>query len=255
MSPSHVPSLVDGSLPYVLLPSGFARLLPCATYFDCLTVQQEYTRCLPLHYRISARTSGPQWLSRSMTIDYHAFFNAVSPVPRPVLERLLLAGREKGVARGEFITREGQVQRDLLLVEAGVQMAYLDHDGTSHVLAFTYPPSLSGVPDSFCLQQPSRYHLQALTPSRFRAIPYADVLALLDESQALERAFRKLTEHLLAGIMTRHVELRTLPIAERLRVFAQRSPQLLQLVPHKYLASYLHINPTNFSKLYNSMLL
>ncbi|RZK56975.1 MAG: Crp/Fnr family transcriptional regulator, partial [Hymenobacter sp.] len=88
-----------------------------------------------------------------MTIDYFAFFNAVSPVPRSVLERLVQAGRERVVARGELITREGQVQRDLLLVEAGVQMSYLDYDGTPHVIAFTYPPSLSGIPESFCLQE------------------------------------------------------------------------------------------------------
>ncbi|WP_223654476.1 hypothetical protein [Hymenobacter psoromatis] len=92
-----------------------------------------------------------------MPIDYFAFFNAVSPVSREVMAKLVRAGREKVVARGELITREGQVQRDLLLVEAGVQMSYLDYEGTPHVIAFTYPPSLSGIPESFCLQAPSRY--------------------------------------------------------------------------------------------------
>lgn len=187
--------------------------------------------------------------------DYFDFFNAVSPIGREVVALLLHQGRERVVGRGEFITREGQVQRDLLLVLAGVQMSYLDHEGTSHVIAFTYPPSFSGIPESFATQTPSRYHLQALTQSRFWAIPHAAVEAMLDQSPALERVFRKLAEQVLAGIITRHLELRTLPIAERLRVFAQRSPHLLQLVPHKYLASYLHIDPTNFSKLYNSVAL
>jgi hypothetical protein len=31
----------------------------------------------------------------------------------------------------------------------------------------------------------------------------------------------------------------------------QRSPHILQLVPHKYLANYLGIDATNFSKLLN----
>ncbi|MBC8084642.1 MAG: Crp/Fnr family transcriptional regulator [Hymenobacter sp.] len=185
--------------------------------------------------------------------DYFDFFNAVSPIGQEVVAQLVGAGRERVVLRGEFITREGQVQRDLLLVLVGVQMSYLDHDGTPHIIAFTYPPSLSGVPDSFAAQIPSRYHLQALTESHLLAIPHARVQALLDESPALERMFRKLTEQVLAGVIERHLELRTLPIAERLRVFAQRSPHLFQLVPHKYLASYLHIDPTNFSKLYNSV--
>lgn len=190
-----------------------------------------------------------------MDYDYYDLFNAFNPVSREVIDRLLHAGNVKTVRRGDLITREGQVQRDLLLVEEGVQMSYLDHEGTPHVIAFTYPPSLSGIPESFCFQVPSRYHLQALTDSRFRAVPHAAVLALLDESPALERAFRRMTEALLGGIISRHLELRTLPIAERLRVFARRSPHLFQLVPHKYLASYLHIDPTNFSKLYNSVVL
>jgi CRP-like cAMP-binding protein len=187
--------------------------------------------------------------------DYYEFFNHFSPVSREVIKRLLAASTLKSVCRGELITRQGQVQRDLLLVEKGVQMAYLDHDGKPHVVAFTYPPSLSGIPESFCFQVPAPYHLQALTASQFRAVPYTALLTLLDESQALERAFRRLTETLLAGSISRHLELRTLPIAERLRAFAQRSPHLFQLVPHKYLASYLHISPTSFSKLYNSVML
>lgn len=187
--------------------------------------------------------------------NYYDFFNSISPIDRIIIERLLSVGREKTVLRGEIITREGQVQRDLLLVESGIQMAYLDFEGTPHVISFTYPPSVSGIPESFYFQKPSRHNLQALTESRFLAISHADLIAVLDEFPSLERVLRILTEHLLVGIINRHLELRTLSISERLQVFAKRSPHLFQLVPHKYLANYLHINPTNFSKLYNSIVL
>jgi len=38
-------------------------------------------------------------------------------------------------------------------------------------------------------------------------------------------------------------------IETRFRHFMKRSPHLLNQIPHKDLASYLRINPTNFSKL------
>jgi hypothetical protein len=47
--------------------------------------------------------------------------------------------------------------------------------------------------------------------------------------------------------------LHSLSIEDRYRIFTQRSAFLLQLVPHKYIASYLHIDPTNFSKLFNTV--
>ena len=62
-----------------------------------------------------------------------------------------------------------------------------------------------------------------------------------------------MTEAILAGMINRHIELHSLTIEERFKVFCQRSPHLLQLVPHKYIASYLGIDPTNFSKLFNSV--
>jgi len=53
----------------------------------------------------------------------------------------------------------------------------------------------------------------------------------------------------LIGLVHRHYELLAFSIEERFRSFAQRSPHLINLVPHKDLASYLGINATNFSKL------
>ncbi|MBD0375602.1 MAG: hypothetical protein ICV51_08250 [Flavisolibacter sp.] len=62
-----------------------------------------------------------------------------------------------------------------------------------------------------------------------------------------ERLFRKMTENILAWLIYRYNELQTLTIEEQFKAFTSRSPHLLQMVPHKYIASYLHIDATNFS--------
>ncbi|MDQ3015104.1 MAG: Crp/Fnr family transcriptional regulator, partial [Bacteroidota bacterium] len=72
-------------------------------------------------------------------------------------------------------------------------------------------------------------------------------------SHPLERLFRKMTEAVLAGMINRHIELHSLTMEERYKIFCSRSPHLLHLVPHKYIASYLGMDATNFSKLYNSI--
>jgi CRP-like cAMP-binding protein len=84
-------------------------------------------------------------------------------------------------------------------------------------------------------------------------ITFEELQKLFDQSQQIERLFRRMTEAVLVGMINRHIELHSMTIEERYKTFFKRSPHLLQLVPHKYIASYLGIDPTNFSKLINSV--
>lgn len=167
----------------------------------------------------------------------------------------LLAGKLKTKAfkRGTFITVPGQVQKRLYFVKRGVQMSYFDANEKTHVIAFTYFPNLCAIPESFSFQAPSKYFLVCLTDSELEYITFDELQGLFDLSQQIERLFRRITEFVLAGMINRHLELHSLTIEERYKAFCQRSPHLLQLVPHKYIASYLAIDPTNFSKLFNTV--
>lgn len=155
--------------------------------------------------------------------------------------------------KGEYITLPGQVQENLYLIQSGIQMSFFENEKKMHVVAFTFAGDLCAVPESFFFQKPSKYAIQCLSDSEMKAISFSELNALFDESNSLERFFRKATESVLAGIINRHLELHTLSIEERFRAFGARSSQLFQLVPHKYIASYLGIDPTNFSKLFNSV--
>lgn len=154
--------------------------------------------------------------------------------------------------KNDVIVAPGQVQKELLFVKRGVQMSYFESEEKIHVIAFTYEPNLCAIPESFSFQRPSPYFLKCLTDSEFNYISYDALQNLFDRSQSIERLFRKMTEAVLVGLINRHIELHSLSIEDRFKVFCQRSAHLLQLVPHKYLASYLNIDPTNFSKLYNN---
>ena len=57
----------------------------------------------------------------------------------------------------------------------------------------------------------------------------------------------------LAGVLERQVELLKFSAEEKFRILLKRSPQVLQMIPHKYLASYLGIDASTFSKLLSSV--
>jgi len=159
----------------------------------------------------------------------------------------------KTFSRGTYLVQPGQIQRNFFFVKKGIQMAYFDTGEKQHVINFTYAPFPCAIPGSFMLQQPSTYYLKCLTDSELYSISYETLQQLFEKSQKIERLFRKMTEILLIGTLNRHIELHSLTIEEQFKIFTQRSPHLLQQIPHKYIASYLGIDPTNFSKLFNSI--
>jgi CRP-like cAMP-binding protein len=161
--------------------------------------------------------------------------------------------KTRNFKKGDFIIQPGQIQKELYFVKTGVQMSYFESEKKINVIAFTYPPNLCAIPESFSFQKPSQYFLTCLSDSEMDYLTFQDLQLLFDLSPKIERLFRKMTETVLAGVLNRHMELHTKTIEERFRAFCSRSPHLLQLVPHKYISSYLGIDATNFSKLYNSI--
>ncbi len=156
--------------------------------------------------------------------------------------------------RKVILTAEGEVEKYIYFVLEGVQRAYaVGEDGRDATLVFTYPYSFSGVADSLLLQQPSRYYFETLTPSRFLRSTFRQLDELMLQHHGIERMIRLAVSHTLAGVLQRQIEVQSLSAEQRFRSLLSRSPQMLQLVPHKYLASYLGMDPTNFSKLLGSV--
>lgn len=188
-----------------------------------------------------------------MLNEIHAYLNFFHKISDTECEAFLSEHEVKQYKRNTIITAEGEVQKNMMIITRGVQYSYYLHNGKKQVIAFTYPLNMSGLPESFITQTPSKYFLEALTETTAIEITHERVMYLFDEFQNLERLSRKMTEMILIGLIHRHYELLTQTMEERFQTFAQRSPHLFQLVPHKYIASYLGIDATNFSKLYNSV--
>lgn len=186
-------------------------------------------------------------------MERHEYFKLFQDISTADYDLLIKNLKTKTFKKGDFITVAGQTQRELYFVKSGVQMSYFDTGKKTHVIAFTYPPNLCAIPESFSFQNPSKYFLTCLTDSELDYITFEELQKLFDQSQQIERLFRRMTEAVLAGMINRHIELHSMTIEERYITFCQRSPHLLQLVPHKYIASYLGIDPTNFSKLFNTV--
>lgn len=152
--------------------------------------------------------------------------------------------------RKAVLTAAGETEKYLYMVTSGVQRSfYLHHNNKEATMVFTYPYSFSGVADSFLTQMPSKYYFETLTASTFIRTSYQQVAALMEKHRSIEQFVLKITAFTLAGVLERQIELQCFNAEEKFRALLKRSPHVLQLIPHKYLASYLALDAATFSKL------
>lgn len=176
--------------------------------------------------------------------------NAVVPLPDEEWEALIACWQPMNAKRKTVLTAAGDTERYLYYVLEGVQRAFcLDEGQKDATLIFSYTGSFSGIIDSYFLQQPSRYYLETLTKSTFLRLSFSDLSRLMQEYPLIAQWVHISTVHAMAGLMERHIETLTLGAEQKFRRLLSRSPHVLQLIPHKYLASYLGIDPATFSKL------
>ena len=178
---------------------------------------------------------------------------AFHPIDEDAWSDLMQPWTEVTVKRKQPLTLAGEKEKYLYLVLDGVQRAFYTHHNKEVTIVFSYPHSFSGIVDSFLLQTPSLYQLETLTESRLLRISYHDFAALIDKHRSIETWVRKSVTQVLSATLQREIELIAFSAEEKFTALLRRSPQVLNLIPHKYLASYIGVDPTNFSKLLSNV--
>jgi CRP-like cAMP-binding protein len=152
--------------------------------------------------------------------------------------------------RKTVLTSADSIERHLYFVLEGVQRSfYVGKGNVESTIVFTYPSSFSGIADSFLTQTPSIYYFETLTTSRFLRTSYQQIEELMTGYPAIQKLILRATSFALKGVLERVVELQCFTAEEKFRGLLKRSPHVLNLIPHKYLASYLGIDASTFSKL------
>lgn len=177
------------------------------------------------------------------------FLKQIHFVDNALLDEYISHWSTHSESKNTIMTWKGDTERYMYYVVEGIQKSYYIENGKEHIIAFTYAPSFSGIPESFLRQSPSKYFLSTITESKFLRIPYQKHQDLMMKYRPIETLFRKATELILVDILNRYYELMAYDIETRFKNFMSRSPHLLQMVSQKDLASYLRIDASNFSKL------
>lgn len=178
------------------------------------------------------------------------FLQAIYPISNKAWEDFKQCWEAHEFKRKTVLTQAGTTERYLYFVIEGVQRSYyLTEEGRDVSIIFTYPFSFSGVADSFLNQTPSLYHFETLSKSRLLRCEYSAFSKLMEEYSDLKSLLFTVLSRVLKGTLERQIELQCFSAEQKFAVLFKRSPHVFQLIPHKYLASYLGMDAATFSKL------
>jgi CRP-like cAMP-binding protein len=181
------------------------------------------------------------------------YINKIQKMPDELLDEFLLYWHLKKANKKEAVTQINTVESYLYFTTKGVQKAYYITEGEEYIIAFTRPYAFTCIPESFLTQLPSNYCFECITESEFYRISYNDFFKFVENQREFETLLRKSLTNILGGVVTRYHRLLAFSMEDRFRNFMKNSPELINLVPQKDIANYLKMDPTNFSKLINSV--
>ena len=188
-----------------------------------------------------------------MKEELRNYINKIQKMPDELLDKFLLYWHLKKANKKEAVTQINTVESYLYFTTKGVQKAYYITEGEEYIIAFTHPYAFTCIPESFLTQLPSNYCFECITESEFYRISYHDFFKFVENHREFETLLRKSLTNILGGVVTRYHRLLAFSMEDRFRNFMKNSPELINLVPQKDIANYLKMDPTNFSKLINSV--
>lgn len=155
-------------------------------------------------------------------------------------------------SRLEYLTKQGEVERNLYLVVSGAVRAYLNNGDEEITIRFGYENSVINAIDSFISQKPSKLYLQALRKTKVIVLPRKTYFDFIHSNQENQKMHIEIMHQLIGTLLEREMDLLTSNPKLRYQRVLERSPQLFQQVPLKYIASYLRMTPETLSRLRKS---
>lgn len=162
------------------------------------------------------------------------------------------AAEQKVILKGQFLIKEGEVEKNLYFVTSGAIRVFYLSEYEEQTIRFGYKGSFINSLSSFIKGTPSEFYIQAIRKTTVKYISKEKLQALVNEDNESLKQYIQLLETLVTQQIDREIDLLITSPVERLNRVLQRSPNLFQHIPLKYIASYLRMTPETLSRIRNS---
>lgn len=171
---------------------------------------------------------------------------------RKLISSFEKAAEQKVISKGQFLIKEGEVEQNLYFVISGAIRVFYLSEFEEQTIRFGYEGSIINSLSSFIKGTPSEFYIQAIRKTTVKYISKEKLQTLVNQDSESLKQYIHLLETLVTQQIDREIDLLITSPVERLNRVLQRSPNLFQHIPLKYIASYLRMTPETLSRIRNS---
>lgn len=143
------------------------------------------------------------------------------------------------------------IENHISFIESGVVRLFIPKENPEKEITFgfSFKNQFISAYDSFLTQKPSAYQLQALTETTILSITYDDLQEVYQTTQIGNLVGRLTAERLFLLKSKREQNLLNLTAKERyVKLFKER-PELIKVIPLKYISSYIGVTAQALSRI------
>ena len=157
--------------------------------------------------------------------------------------------QQRSFTKKEMILRTGKVENYVSFIESGIIRYFVQEGEKEITFEIAFENSFATAYDSFLTRMPVWYDAQALTDTILWSITYDDLQEMYAVTTVGNRIGRLAAEELYINKNKRQLSLLKDTAEQRYMGLLTDHPHLIQLIPLKYLASYLGITPQALSRI------
>lgn len=159
--------------------------------------------------------------------------------------------QRRSIPKKAIFLKLNEIENHISFIESGVVRLYIPKEDPDKEITFgfSFKDQFISAYDSFLTQKPSAYQLQALTETTLLSITYADLQEVYKTTQIGNLIGRLTAERLFLIKSKREQNLLNLTAEERyIKLFKER-PELLKVIPLKYISSYIGVTAQALSRI------
>lgn len=154
--------------------------------------------------------------------------------------------------RNEYLKVSGTIDTNLYYIISGSLKIFIINEYEEHIIRFGYKNNFITSLDSFITEKPSELYIQAIKKTELKIISKPNYLNFINQDTDNKFLWDKILEQLILQQLEREKDILITSPKERYQRVSNRSPQLFQEIPNKYIASYLRMSPETLSRLKKS---
>ena len=155
------------------------------------------------------------------------------------------------ISKKTIFLKIDDIENHISFIESGVVRLFIPKDNPEKEITFgfSFKDQFISAYDSFLTQTPSAYQLQALTDTTLLSITYSDLQEVYNNTQIGNLIGRLTAERLFLLKSKREQNLLNLTAEERYMKLFKERPQLLKVIPLKYISSYIGVTAQALSRI------